>query len=367
MKKHISFFVALALLVMPFGIIYADSEIKTYTLTLDNAIELALTDNSEITANEHKITANKVNIKNAYLTRAPYKKAVVNVSNNFETYCLKEGYYIEAAEMQERLSVKEGEKIKSTIAYNVTKAYYNAVLLNKLINAAQNSYNLAVINMNTVKAQYELGLISSLDYENALVSVDAAQNALESTKMNFVIALDSFRVLVGLDDEECEIILKDEIEYEEFDSNLSLDTENALSSRYDLFALWESTKLSERYWDLSSVLTDSSATYNTAYADYLSSKNTYENALKMTKISIKSAYNDIITARANLDVSKRQYEIKLKRYEAAKIQYELGIISNIELTGAINDLYDSQVSYAQAKLNYKMAVETYKMQITTGL
>ena len=87
----------------------------------------------------------------------------------------------------------------------------------------------------------------------------------------------------------------------------------------------------------------------------------------MTKIAIKSAYNDIVTAKANLDVSKRQYEMKLKRYEAAKIEYELGVISNIELTGAINDLYDAQVSYAQAKLNYKMAVETYKMQISSGL
>ena len=365
MKKYISFVIALALAIMPFGITYADN--KTYTLSLDNAIEIALTDNGEIIANEHKITGAKVNVKSAYLSRAPYKNAVVNVSTGFETYCLKEGYYIEAAQMQERLSIKEGEKIKGTIEYNVTKAYYNVVLLNKLINAAQNSYNLALINMNTVTAQYQLGLISALDYENAVISVDAAKNALEASKMNFEIALDNFKVLVGLDDKECEIVLTDEIEYEEFSSDLSLDTETALNSRYDLFALSESMKLSERYWDLSSVLTDSSATYNTAYADYLSSKNTYENALKMTKIAIKSAYNDIVTAKANLDVSKRQYEMKLKRYEAAKIEYELGVISNIELTGAINDLYDAQVSYAQAKLNYKMAVETYKMQISSGL
>ena len=33
----------------------------------------------------------------------------------------------------------------------------------------------------------------------------------------------------------------------------------------------------------------------------------------------------------------------------------------------INELYDAQVSYANAKLGYRMAVEKYKYEISTGL
>lgn len=370
MNKVISFVTALFVLITPIFCVYADdissSQAAEYALSLDKAIEMALTDNSELIANEHKAIAAKVNIKSAQLSRSPYKKMTVNVSSNFEAYCLKEGYYIEAAQMQERLAIREGEKIKNTISYNVTEAYCNMVLMDKLINAAQNSYNLALSNMNTVKYQYELGLISALDYENALISADYAKNSLESCRLNASVAEDNFRILLGIDD-NAKIILTDEIECGDFETDFDTDVNKALDSRYDLFALKEAMELSESYWDLSTVLTESSATYNSAYADYLSAKNTYENAKKMIALKIKSAYNNIITSKSNLDIAKRQYEMNLKRYEAAKIKYDLGIISNIELTQAINELYDAQVSYAQGKQSYKMAVEAYKAEITVGL
>ena len=62
-----------------------------------------------------------------------------------------------------------------------------------------------------------------------------------------------------------------------------------------------------------------------------------------------------------------QYEIDLKEYDAAKLKYELGMITNLELTSCINDLYSSQVNYANAKLGYRLAVEKYKYEITIGL
>jgi outer membrane protein TolC len=68
-----------------------------------------------------------------------------------------------------------------------------------------------------------------------------------------------------------------------------------------------------------------------------------------------------------MDISEMQYNIKRKEYNAAKLKYELGVIANVELTKAINDLYDAQVSYANAKLTYRMAIEKYKYEITTGL
>ena len=68
-----------------------------------------------------------------------------------------------------------------------------------------------------------------------------------------------------------------------------------------------------------------------------------------------------------MDLSKAQYETELKKYDAAKLKYELGMITNNELTQTINTLYEAQISYANAKSNYRMAIEKYKYEITIGL
>ncbi len=366
MKKTVSIILLLVIFVCTLPCVNAAEEV-TYDLSLAQAIELAFTDNERIIANEHKQLAGEIAINSAYLARKPYKKMAVNVSSNFDLYCLKEGYYIESAEMAHRLSVKEAERIESSIAYSVTEAYYNLVLMKKLTQAADNAVKLAQTNKDIVDKQYSIGLIAHLDYENASLATMSAQSALDTYRMNEKIAEENLKILLNIDDENVRINPTDEIECGEYSSDCNADAENALSTRYDVMALRESMNLAYQYYDLSSVLTKSSATYNSAYASYLEAQYNYNSTSKLIKLSIKTAYNNIVNSLDKMNISQKQYEIKLKEYEAAKIKYELGVIANIELTKAINDLYDAQVSYANAKLSYRMAIEKYKYEITTGL
>ena len=43
------------------------------------------------------------------------------------------------------------------------------------------------------------------------------------------------------------------------------------------------------------------------------------------------------------------------------------MITNLELTKSINDLYEAQTAFANAKVKYRLAVEKYKHEITLGL
>lgn len=369
MSKFCSGILIAVMLIVSANSVFAseDANMKAqYTLSLEDAVSMAFEDNDRINANLHKQLADDISIESAYLTRKPYKKMPVNVSNNFEMYCLKEGYYIKAAEMSLRLSKLEESKIKSSISYEVTQSYYNLVLARKLVNAADNAYNLALANKTVVDEQFALGLIPRLDYDNALISVEMAKNALDSYRINEDIAQDNLKINLGIEG-DCDIILTDDIECEEYISDNSKDIEKALETRYDITALKETRDLAYEYMDLSTVLTESSATYNNAYSSYLDAEYNYTSTLKLMRLSLKSSYNNIITSAQNMSVYQKQYDIRLREYEAAKIKYDLGVISNIELTKAINDLYDAQVSYANAKLTYRMAIEKYKYEITTGL
>lgn len=380
MKKMLSAIMALTLALGSLPLAYADAETEhtiteepmsnqevIYDLSLAEAIEMAFADNERLLANEQKQLAAEISIDSAYLSRKPYKKMVINVTSNFELYCLKEGYYIKTAQMSQRLAIAEADKIRSSIAYGVTEAYYNLVLMKKLTNAAQNAVNLAETNKIIVDEQYSLGLLSSLDYENASLASILAKSNLDSYVMNEAIAEENLKILLNIEDKNIKINPIDEIECEEFVSDSTQDAEKASESRYDLNALKESMELAYEYFDLSSVLTENSATYNSAYSSYLDAKYNYNYASKMTKLSVQSMYNTILSAKDKMDISEMQYNIKRKEYNAAKLKYELGVIANVELTKAINDLYDAQVSYANAKLSYRMAIEKYKYEITTGL
>ena len=372
MKKCLSLIIALVITVSVFPAVYAEENtenesIITYNLSLEDAIEMAFTDNERLEANRHKQSANEIAVNSAYLSRKPYKNMTVNVTSNFELYCLKEGYYIKAAEMAHRLSKAEEEKIKSSISYDVTNAYYNLVLMRKLTNAANNAYTLALANQEIVDKQYALGFIPKLDYETASLATLGAKSALDSYTLNEEIAVENLKILLNIDGENCTINLTDEIECEEFISDCEADIKSAVNTRYDLCALKESEELAWEYFDLSTVLTENSATYNSAYASYVEARYTYNSTVKLIKLSMKSSYNNILTTKESMDIAAMQYDIKRREYDAAKIKYDLGVIANIELTKAINDLYDAQVSYANAKLNYRMAIEKYKYEITTGL
>lgn len=357
------------------NVVYSDDTTKndisnpeiTYTLSLADAIEMAITDNPQLVANTHRQNANYINIKSAQITKNSLKGLPLNISSGFETFCMKEGYYVEAAKTTYELSIKEAEKIKANISYNVTEAYYNVLLLQKLVYAAQNSYNLTVENINTVEAQYKLGLVSKLDYENAKISVTIANNTLSSYILNKDIAIDNLKILLNKYDEKCTIVLTDEIECEEYTSDVETDIVNALNTRYDITALKKQKNLAEQYFELSKPLTEETAIYNNAYASYIEAENNFENTKKLISLSIKSTYNNILTANANMNIAKEQYETEAKKLEAAKLKYELGMITNSELTQTINTLYEVQTNYANAKLTYRMAVEKYKYEISIGL
>lgn len=345
----------------------ASQQPVTYSLSLEEAINMAYENNAQILANDANRRGCEVSIKSAEISYLRNKKTPVNISSNFELFCLKKGYYLEAAKTSLTLAEKEGEKIKANIAYNVTETYYNYGLMQKLVNAAQNSYNLALRNKELVDAQYNMGIVSQLDYENASITVESCLNALNSYKLKLDILQSNLKILLNKDSENCIIEVTDEIGCEDFTGDPKVDAESAVESRYDLTALKEKRALSEQYFELSKSLTEASAVYNQAYADFVEADYNYTNSCKLISLSIQSSYNDVVTSKANLETGRKTYEMKLKEYNSSVLKYELGMISNIEITDAINNLYNAQVEYANAKLSYRMAVEKYQYEITIGL
>lgn len=354
------------------------AEPVVYTLSLEDAIAMAYENNPQIEANQYDQKAKEIALDSAILAKQNYRYtekkakdfgASVNygVISGFETHCLKNGYYVDAATVQYDLSRMEADKISGSIAYNVTEGYYNYVLMQKLVTAAENSLEMAEANKAVVDSQYELGLVAKLDYENAGLTVTIAKNALESYRLNMSVAEENLKILIHKDNENCKIITSDDVDCSDFVSDMTADIQGAMESRYDLTALKKSKELAYKYLDLAEIGTSASSLYNTAYSSYINAEYNYTNTQKLIALLIRSAYNSICTSNADMETARQSYEMKQKEYESGKIKYELGMITNLQLTQIINELYEAQVNYANAKITYRLAVEKYKYEITIGL
>ncbi len=366
-KKSFSLILTIALI---FTTAYAANSVAVptiYRLTLEDAIELAYTDNPQLETNLYIQKGNKISYETAKYQSNQMRNVAVNVTSGIEQLCLKNGYYENAAKVQWDLSIIEHDKIRNKIAYDVTEAYYNCALMYKLEVAADNSYALATDNMKTVEAQYKLGLIAKLDYENAQLSVIRSKNALEANRLNRQIAIENLKILIHKENEDCIIEVSDDVDCSDYTSETQSDIEQALESRYDLTALRKSAELAQEYYTYARVLTEKSAAYNSGYASYMKAEYDYNNTKKLIALSIQSGYNNILTAKAEMNTAEKSYNINQKKYQSDNMKYQLGMITNLELTKSINDLYEAQTAFANAKIKYRLAVEKYKYEITVGL
>lgn len=380
MKRVVCGFLALVMLSSSYGVFASEEEtvlteevtpekkeVSTYTLSLEDAKNMAYTDNLQLEALLYKRRGYEIALDSASLSKREYKDMPVNVSSGGTALLVKKGYYVELYRSQADLTKIELEKVKNQISYDVTEKYYNYKLTEELVKTSETSAKIAASNLDAVKKQFELGLLAQIDVDGARAAYEGAKAKEEGYKRGLELAKENLKISLNIN-EPCNFVLTDGIEFKEFESDVEKDIEEAMKTRYDIKSLNENARLSEmNYTILKNSLTDSSSDTSTAKSNYFQAKYTLDNSSKLIKLGIRSAYNDIITAKSNMKIAQINVEINRQKYNAGKLKFEMGMITNDALTQIMNDLSQSEIDFENAKLAYKLAVEKYGYEITIGL
>lgn len=380
MKKVVCGFLAAVMLSPAYGVFALETEVltlkeeasqkeevRTYTLSLEEAKEMAYTGNLQIEAVEYKKKGYDIALDSAKISKSKYKDLPVSVSTAASGLLVKKGYYVELYRSQAELTKLELEKVKNQISYDVTEKYYNYKLTEALVKTCETSTGIAASNFDTVKKQFEIGLATQLDVDGASAAYESAKVAEESYKRGLELAKENLKISLNIN-EPCNFVLTDGIEYKEFESDVEADIEAAVKTRYDIKGLEESTRLAElNYTIMEAALTDASEAASTAKSNYIQAQYALDSSTKLIKLGIKSAYNDIITAKSNVRIAEINVQINRQKLKAGQLKYEMGMITNDQLTAIMNDLSQSEIAYEQAKLDYKLSQEKYGYEITIGL
>lgn len=343
-----------------------ENESEIYTLTLKEAIEMGLKDNPRLLSIEITKHSNKINLDAANINKTTYKNAIISTAA-YEVAYIQKGYYADMYKMLMGLNDLEAKQVERKIAYDVTESYYNLKLSKSLLEVTENAYKLAKDNLSDVTKRYELGMIAKLDLENAKLSVESVKNTLDTYKRNYELAKENFKINIQLDGKNCDFNLPDSIEVSEFDVNADEDINKALETRYDVTALKENYRMAQLYFNYTKSLTANSAKYQTAYSDLITKEYNYTHNKKLIALSMKSTYYNALNAKDALTTAITSAEIAKQKYDIAKLKFDGGMITNSELTRALNDSLSENIKLENAKLTYKMATEKYYAETTIGL
>ena len=217
-----------ALLALSFTAVYAQEEAPTMHLTLDKAIELALSDNPTMKVAEKEIELKEVSKKEAWQNLLPTVTLDGTISYNIKVAEMKTSFgnfkmgfddsntwngalqvvlplYAPAVyktmsltESDLQLAVEKSRGSKIDLVNQVTKAYYQLMLAQDSYDVLNENYRLAETNFNVVNAMYEQGRVSEYDKISAEVQKNSAWPSVISGRNAVEIAKLQLKVLMGI-------------------------------------------------------------------------------------------------------------------------------------------------------------------------
>ena len=220
--------VALALtLILFFGGMKAQNAKDTLRLTLNQALEIALSDNPTIKVADKEIELKKTANKEAYAGLFPevsltgsYQRSIKKQSMAFQGQVVEIGIdntyngglnvslpifapalykSISLTRSDVDLAVEKARSSKIGMINQVTKAYYQMLLSQDSHEVLKKSYDQAVANYNVVNAKYEQGSVSEYDKIRADVQMRSLVPTVVSARNGVNLARLQLKVLMGMD------------------------------------------------------------------------------------------------------------------------------------------------------------------------
>lgn len=295
------------------------------------------------------------------------------------------------------LIIEKTRASKIEMRKQVKDAYFTLLLTKSSLNVLEKSYSNALETLKNIENSYKQGVVSEYDYIRAQVSVNNLNPTLINARNSLDLAKMQLKMILSLPS-NINIIVNEELDTysNKIHSVNTLDINNALVENTELkqmdlniISLRNQLKLINTQ-HLPSLTATGNYIYQTQSEDFkfkdyhwvssasiglnlnipLFAGMTKINQAKQVKISInalelqkdylkegmslsvQAAVNSMNAAKEQLIANKDAIKQAQRGYEIAKVRYEVG-------TGTLLELNDSELSMTQSNLNYQQSLYNY--------
>lgn len=392
-------------------------------LTLEQALEIALSENPTVKIADQTIEAKKYAKRGTYASLWPE----ISASATYQRYIKKQTMHImdqsmkvgtsnnysggfsasmplvnaqlwkslKISAMDVELAVEQARGSRIDMVEQVSKAFYQVLLAKDSYDVYKRVYDNAVENHKIVEKKYAVGSVSEYDFISSQVTVSNAEPDVLNAENSIVVALWQLKALLGLDlatDIDCAGSLAD---YEsmmsaQFDVEFNLENNStmkqldiqerqlektielqraanlptlSLSAAYNFTAMEETFKFSQYTWNPYAY-----AALSLNIPIFAGGKRRAD--VKQAKINLNTIQLQRENTERQLRTSIMQYissmQTNLKQYNAsagsisqAKRGYDIAVKRYDVGGGTLVDIDNSQLAYTQAQLSRSTAIYNY--------
>ena len=366
----------------------------TLVLTLEQALEIALSENPTVKIADETIEAKKYAKKGTYAALWPD----ISASGSFQRYIEKPSFHImgqtvkmgttntvsggvsaalplvnaqlwkslKLSVMDVELAVEQARSSRIDMIEQVTKAFYQVLLAKDSYEVYKRVYNNAVENHKIVEKKYAVGAVSEYDFIRSKVSVSNAEPNVFEAENSIIVALWQMKALLGLDLEK------------QIDCAGSLaDYESAMSARIDTPTTLANNSTMRQFDIQERMLNQSLKMQRAANLPSLNASinymlNAMDETMAITKYKWMGSSTALVSlnvpifsggkrraainqARINLTTLQLQRENTERQLHTAIMQYESSMQTSLK------QYHASSENISQAKRGYDIAVKRYEV------
>ena len=351
----------------------------TVSLSLDAAINYALENSKDIAIKEAELEKAKVKYnddiravksgeKNVddYPTRDPiFNEAITDAALN--QGMINSGALRKSVELPYDIAKWNLEMKRNEIKYNVEKAYYDLLQMEKELEIVVENLKLSEKQYNQGKVKYDLGTISNQELLGLEMGVLKAQNMYESTKMYRDLQVMSFQNTLDMPFDS-DIKLTDTIKYKEHEE---IDLEASVKKGLENSAM---IKMSQENYELAKMTLkgisgrypENTYRYKEQQAEVAKAEKSLETARNGVEMMVRSSYLNLLTAEKQIKTYEKTIEQAQKTLEIAELSFDLGQSTATEVTQANLNLMNAKKELSGQIHAYNMALLDYEDSIGFG-
>ncbi len=291
------------------------------------------------------------------------------------------------------------EQTKQSIRLTATTDYFNILQARNLIKVREDAVATMTTHLSDVNAQLRVGTVARADVLASEVDLANARQALTTAQNNYAVAVATLNNVIGLPT-DTELQIDDELRYTKYDLALEDCTDYGLLYRADAAAALYAVKQAEAgvrsaeasyHPTVNAAATRSIAGEHAFKDDHTSSNqwaaglslswNIFDNGVtdaqvraakaslrkaeekqaataEQIRLDVRTAYLNLRAAEQNIKTTETAVTQAEENYKIARVRYNAGVGTNLEVMRASDDLTTARMNYYTALYSYNTGKAT---------
>ena len=217
---------------------------------------------------------------------------------------------------------------------------------------AKESLELAKEQLSQTSTMYRLGMVSWNDYEKAMKEVANQEQQIKQLEMSMEQEYNSFAKLLGIDENE-EFQIEYNVEYEPVEKITDMDAFVNTKIKTDLALQMEKQNVDSASFGLNLFIDTGNGTdYDKQKLDVKTAERNYADSVKAKENSIKNAYIGLQNTESERKVLENKLAQAKADYETAKVNYQVGNITKLQLDSAELAITQAEIALEQNTLTH---------------